>query len=69
MGEKGHSLIMTVDEAAAYLNMDPLVVRRMARLGRIPAVKVGRQWRLKRDLLDRWVEEQGGVDAIASSLS
>ena len=66
MSEKQGSLIMTVDEAAAYLNLDPLVVRRLARQGRIPAVKVGRQWRLKRDLLDRWLEEQGGVDAVTS---
>lgn len=66
MGENKSSLIMTVDEAAAYLDLDPLVVRRLARQGRIPAVKIGRQWRLKRDLLERWLKEQGGVDAVSS---
>ena len=50
--------IMTVDEVSAYLNLHPLTVRRLARDGEIPATKIGRQWRFKRDLLDRWLEEQ-----------
>jgi len=33
-------------------------VRRLAREGEIPAFKVGRQWRVKRDLLDRWIERE-----------
>jgi len=52
------SPIMTVEEAAEYLELDPLTVRRLAKEGAIPACKLGRQWRMKRDLLDRWFEEQ-----------
>ena len=48
--------IMTIDETATYLNLHPLTVRRLAREGEIPAVKIGRQWRVKRELLDRWLE-------------
>ena len=33
-------------------------VRRLARDGEIPAFKVGRQWRVKRELLDRWIERE-----------
>ncbi|MFN2131466.1 MAG: helix-turn-helix domain-containing protein [Anaerolineae bacterium] len=54
---------MTVEEAAAYLELDPLTVRRLVREGAIPAFKLGRQWRLKRDLLDSWFEEQSTQDA------
>jgi excisionase family DNA binding protein len=50
--------IMTTDEVSVYLNLHPLTVRRLARDGEIPATKIGRQWRFKRDLLDRWIEEQ-----------
>lgn len=50
--------IMTVDEVSAYLNLHPLTLRRLARDGEIPAMKIGRQWRFKRDLLNRWLEEQ-----------
>jgi excisionase family DNA binding protein len=33
-------------------------VRRLAREGEIPAFKIGRQWRVKKDLLDRWIERE-----------
>jgi excisionase family DNA binding protein len=50
--------MMTIDEVAEYLQLHPLTVRRLAREGSIPAFKVGRQWRVKRALLDAWVTEQ-----------
>jgi excisionase family DNA binding protein len=49
--------LMTIDEVAEYLNLHPLTVRRLAREGEIPAFKVGRQWRVKKELLERWLEE------------
>ncbi len=52
------SPIMSVEEVAAYLNLHPLTVRRLARDGEIPAFKVGRQWRIKRTLLDKWIEQR-----------
>ena len=50
--------IMTIDEVAEYLDLHPLTVRRLARDGEIPAFKVGRQWRIKRAILDRWLAEE-----------
>ena len=52
------SPIMSVEEVAAYLSLHPLTVRRLARDGEIPAFKVGRQWRVKRALLDEWIEQR-----------
>ena len=49
--------IMTVDDIAEYLLMHPLTVRRLANEGVLPMFKVGRQWRAKRAILDRWIEE------------
>ena len=48
----------TIDEVAQYLGLHPLTVRRLARHGQIPAIKIGRQWRVKRALLDRWIVEK-----------
>jgi excisionase family DNA binding protein len=31
----------------------------MAQTGKIPAYKVGRQWRFKKEEIDRWVEKEG----------
>ena len=49
--------IMTIEELAVYLQLHPLTVRSLARSGELPTFKVGRQWRVKRDTLDRWLEE------------
>jgi excisionase family DNA binding protein len=50
--------IMTIEQVARYLSLHELTVRRLARDGEIPAFKVGRQWRVKRELLDRWIERE-----------
>jgi excisionase family DNA binding protein len=52
------SEIMTIEQVARYLSLHELTVRRLARDGEIPAFKVGRQWRVKRDLLDKWIERE-----------
>lgn len=50
--------IMTIEEVARYLSLHELTVRRLARDGEIPAFKIGRQWRVKKALLDRWIERE-----------
>ena len=56
MDKEGLPPIMTIAEVAAYLGLHELTVRRLAREGAIPALKLGRQWRVKRDLLEKWIE-------------
>lgn len=58
--------IMTIAEVAAYLGLQELTVRRLAREGALPAVKLGRQWRVKRDLLDKWIETRSRHDLDAT---
>jgi excisionase family DNA binding protein len=58
MGEETLPPVMTVAELAEYAGLQELVVRRLAREGKIPALKLGRQWRIKRDLLERWMKER-----------
>jgi excisionase family DNA binding protein len=50
--------IMTIAQVAEYLGLHELTVRRLAREGAIPALKLGRQWRVKRDLLEKWIENR-----------
>ena len=57
--------IMTIDDVSVYLQLHPLTVRRLARAGEIPAMKIGRQWRVQRELLDRWLEEQSLKNVVA----
>ena len=50
--------ILTVAEAAQYLRLSVATVYRLAQAGEVPAVRVGRQWRVQRGLLDEWLNER-----------
>lgn len=49
--------IMTVQEVARYLRVHAITVYRMIRQGRLPAIRVGRGWRFKKDEIDLWLHE------------
>jgi len=44
--------LLTVEEVAELLQVHPDSVRRMMRQGRLPAVKIGWRWYVRRDVLD-----------------
>ena len=50
--------IMTLREVAKYLGLHVMTVYKLTREGRVPAAKIGGQWRFKRDVLDEWLETQ-----------
>jgi excisionase family DNA binding protein len=56
-GEESASQVMTSVEAADYLKMHVKTVCRLAKEGKIPAKKVGSEWRFLRSVLDRWLAE------------
>lgn len=58
--------VMTAEEVAAYLRVHLITVRRWCRQGELPAVKVGRSYRIRRTDLDRWwAERMEGSQATA----
>lgn len=50
--------IMTIKEVSEYLKMNYRTVYRLAEKREIPAFKLGKNWRVRKDLLDKWIEEQ-----------
>ncbi len=59
--------LMTVEEVADYLRVTEKTVYRLLRQGKIPATKVGNQWRFDTDSIDRWLH-QNSVTAKANIL-
>ncbi len=56
--------LMTVEEVASYLRVTKKTVYRLLKQGRIPASKVGRQWRFDKKLIDEWLHRSSvGTDA------
>jgi excisionase family DNA binding protein len=49
---------LTTEEVLEYLQVNLRTVYRLIKAGKIPAVRVGRQWRFKREDLDAWLESQ-----------
>jgi len=47
---------MTTTEAAEYLRLHPVTVRRKARAGEIPFIRLGGQWRFDEAILTEWVQ-------------
>ena len=58
MKKEDFPAIMTISDVAEFLGLHELTVRRLAREGQLPALKLGRQWRVKKDLLEKWIEER-----------
>jgi len=56
-GEDQFGQVMTSSEAAEYLKMHVKTVCRLAKEGKIPAKKVGSEWRFLRTVLDSWLAE------------
>ncbi|MDX2473861.1 MAG: helix-turn-helix domain-containing protein [Candidatus Krumholzibacteria bacterium] len=56
-GEDQFGQVMTSMEAAEYLKMHVKTVCRLAKDGKIPAKKVGSEWRFLRTVLDNWLAE------------
>ena len=48
---------MTTGEVARYLRVDKYTIYRLVAKGKLPAFKVGNQWRFKRSILERWLNQ------------
>lgn len=49
---------LTTNEVLRYLQVNLRTVYRLVKAGRLPAVRVGRQWRFRRSDIDQWLEHQ-----------
>ena len=50
--------ILTLEEVAHYLRLKPQTIYKWAQEGRIPAAKLGKEWRFRRSVIDRWLDHQ-----------
>ena len=51
---------LTTKQLQEILQVDRTTIYRMADSGRVPAVKVGNQWRFPQDEIDTWLQSQNG---------
>jgi len=56
--ESGKQEILGAREVAAYLQLHLFTVHKLAREGRLPAFKVGRDWRFRRSSIEDWIQQE-----------
>ena len=64
-------VFLTTEEVLEYLQVNLRTVYRLIKAGKIPAVRVGRQWRFRKRDIDAWLDSQrtqsgGGAAAAAA---
>jgi excisionase family DNA binding protein len=62
-------IFLTTEEVLEYLQVNLRTVYRLIKAGKIPAVRVGRQWRFRKRDIDAWLDAQRprGERAAAAS--
>jgi excisionase family DNA binding protein len=53
--------LLTAKEIQTLLQVDRSTIYRMAETGRLPAIKVGKQWRFRADQVESWLKRQTGA--------
>jgi len=55
--------LLTAEQVAHYLKVDKFTVYRLVSQKKIPAFKVGSQWRFKRSMIDAWLVKNSNIRA------
>jgi excisionase family DNA binding protein len=58
MSENKPGAILTVDEISEYLKIPRSTIYKLVREGKIPAQKIGRHWRFRKEAIDHWLENK-----------
>ena len=56
--------VMNVRQASQYLGISPDTLYRYITEGEIPAFKLGNRWKLRKTILDRWMERKMSQAAV-----
>jgi excisionase family DNA binding protein len=54
-------MLLTTEQVARYLKVDKFTVYRLVAQRKIPAFKVGNQWRFKRNMIDAWLMRNSNI--------
>jgi excisionase family DNA binding protein len=58
--------LMTTNQVQQLLQVDRTTIYRMVESGRLPAIRVGKQWRFPRPEIERWLQAQAVVPGNGS---
>jgi excisionase family DNA binding protein len=53
--------LLSTEQVASYLKVDKFTVYRLVTQKKIPAFKVGNQWRFKKKMVDAWLMQNSNL--------
>jgi excisionase family DNA binding protein len=53
--------LLTTEQVAHYLKIDKFTVYRLVSQKKIPAFKVGNQWRFKKKMIEAWLNQNSNL--------
>jgi len=56
--------LLTTEQVAQYLKVDKFTVYRLVSQKKLPAFKVGNQWRFKQEMIEAWLMGQSNVAGL-----
>ena len=63
-GDSVAGQLLTTVEVADMFKVSPMTIRRWCASGRLPALKLGREWRISKEKLDRLIEVQTDTELV-----
>lgn len=54
-------ILLTTEQIAQYLKVDKFTVYRLVTQKKMPAFKVGSQWRFKKKMIDKWLMKNSNI--------
>jgi len=56
--------LLTTEQVARYLRVDKLTLYRLVAQKKIPAFRVGSQWRFKRSVIEAWLMRNSNIRTL-----
>ncbi len=60
-------ILLTTAQIAQYLKVDKFTVYRLVTQKKMPAFKVGSQWRFKKKMIDKWLMKNSNISETTSA--
>lgn len=67
--EKKNKEILDAKDVSDYLHVHLFTVHKYAREGKIPAFKIGADWRFHRKSIEKWIKEKEQSNVSSSKLA
>lgn len=68
-GHQEDEAFLTTDEVLNYLKVTSRTIYRLIKAGELPAIRVGRQWRIRRSDLNAWLEARRASSRLTADSS